>query len=164
MAFAPSQRPMVPKGDRIARQIDCPECHAIFAGAITCPECGYRLRPVGRAVATLPGNLVEIGRPQEDRFDRARFYGELRGIASERGYKPTWAACVFRERFDEWPPREWSSNPILEPLISTRRWIKSRSIAYAKSKRAEGVSPPDLSGIRHTPGATSLTGSHLADS
>ena len=69
------------------------KCHACFSGTRTCPECGYVLAPRGREIETLDGNLVEIGAgaPDEEQ-GRLQFLGELRGICTERGYQPGWAA------------------------------------------------------------------------
>jgi superfamily II DNA or RNA helicase len=118
-----------------SKQIDCPECGAVFTGARICPECGYELVPKGREVATLDGELVEVGAglPSEE-VDRRVFFAELRGIASERGYKSGWAAHQFKERFGAFPPRDWNYWSPLEPSVATRRWIKSRQIAWAKSQ------------------------------
>src|SRR5439155_23738254 len=96
MALEPS--PTRAKPERQAKE--CPACHAVWIGSATCPECGYMLRPAGRMVPTLDGNLVEIGAGEEpDVQARALFYAELRGFAAERGYKPGWAAHKYRERF-----------------------------------------------------------------
>ena len=120
----------------IAARIDCPECAATFERTRVCPECGFELRPKGREVETIDGRLVEVHAGlEEDETDRRIFYGEVRGIGEERGYKPGWAAHKFRERFGEWPPFDWNSDLVLQPTLASRRWIKSRQIAWAKSQR-----------------------------
>jgi hypothetical protein len=113
--------------------ITCPECRAVFSGTRTCPECGHTLRPRGRPVTTLPGELVEIGTRAED-IDRRAFFAELRTIGDERRYKTGWAAVVFRERFGAWPPRDWNDDTKRAPSLATRRWVQSRMIAFAKSR------------------------------
>jgi superfamily II DNA or RNA helicase len=120
-----------------SKQIDCPECSAVFSGTRTCPECGYVLVPKGREVKTMDGELVEIGAglPAKE-IDRRQFYGELRGYCVERRYKEGFAAHKFKDRFGVFPPYEWHDLPILDPTIQTRRWIKSRNIAWAKSQHA----------------------------
>ena len=67
-------------------------------------------------------------------MDRRIFFAELRGIARERGYKSGWAAHQFKARFGVFPPRDWNYWSALEPSLSTRRWVKSRQIAWAKSQ------------------------------
>jgi len=117
-----------------ARQIDCPNCPAVFTGTMTCPECGDRILPRGRDVEALDGDLVEVGKKREPAVDCKTFYSELRTIADERHFSQKWAAAQFRERFGMWPPWSWNSQPKLEPSMTTRRWVKSRLIAYAKRK------------------------------
>ena len=118
------------------KQIDCPECRAVFTGTTTCPECGYRIPPKARDVETLDGKLVELGQSKGAPVDRREFYAELRAFARERNYSPKWAAAQFRERFGAWPPFAWNDEPMIAPSLVTRRWCKSRLIAYAKSRRS----------------------------
>jgi hypothetical protein len=123
--------------------LTCPECACVFAGARQCPECGYYFAPRGIEVRTLDGELVEIGvHLDKAGQDRLAFFAEMRGYAIERRYKPGWAAYQFKEHFGEWPPRSWSSTPAAQPSLETRRWIKSRTIAWLKArdnKRMGGV-------------------------
>jgi superfamily II DNA or RNA helicase len=116
------------------KSLTCPECYAVFCGMRVCPECGYCFAPKGAPVVTLEGELVEVGAPavQEQRDQRA-FFAELRGFAAESNYKPGWAAYKFKEKFGSWPPRSWNDEPLVEPSISTRRWLKSRDIRRWKS-------------------------------
>lgn len=119
-----------------AAQIDCPECGCVFTGTRTCPECGWVKKPRGREVETLDGELIEIGIGQaSEETDKQVFYAELLGICRERGYKTGFAAHKFRERFGIWPPRDWNYLRPLAPSLETRRWVKSRNIAWAKSQR-----------------------------
>ena len=126
-----------------AEALTCPECACVFAGARQCPECGYYFAPRGVEVRTLDGQLVEIGAHLDKaEQDRLAFFAQVLGFAAERRYKPGWAAYKFKERFGDWPPRSWSSTPAAEPNLETRRWIKSRTIAWLKArdnKRVEGV-------------------------
>jgi superfamily II DNA or RNA helicase len=130
-ALVPS--PVRAKPMRSAKE--CPECHAVWDDGATCPECGFELRPKGRMVDTLAGDLVELGageRPEV--LERRVFYAELRGFAAERGYQPKWAACQFRDRFGAWPPWSWNTDPVAAPTRPTRGWIKSRWIAWRKAR------------------------------
>jgi hypothetical protein len=54
-------------------------------------------------------------------------------IAVERGYKPGWSAHKFKEKFGVWPPWDARPQPI-EPTPEVRSWVRSRQIAYAKSR------------------------------
>lgn len=118
------------------KQLDCPECTAVFSGTRTCPECGFYLAPAGKLVEALDGELVEIGErlPVEDQ-DRAVFYAELRGLASMSGYRQGWAAHKFKERYGEFPAWAWNNMPEATPTLTTTRWVKSRAIAWAKERQ-----------------------------
>jgi superfamily II DNA or RNA helicase len=131
MAIEPTPRGAPAK----AKAKECPRCQAIFTGSNVCPECGYALRPQGQLVPTLAGELVEIGAGEEpDTQERQVFYLELRGYASARGYKAGWAAYKYRERHGAFPAWAWNALPALQPSPATRRWIKSRLIAWARAK------------------------------
>ncbi|MCC7411955.1 MAG: DEAD/DEAH box helicase [Gammaproteobacteria bacterium] len=116
--------------------IDCPDCRAVFSGTRTCPECGWTLKPRGRDVVTLVGELVELGARRAESIDRERFYLELLGYAAEHGHQPGSAAHRYRERFGEFPPWRWRTQPPITPTLATRRWVRSRQIAYAKARSA----------------------------
>ena len=117
------------------KTLTCPDCTCVFTGSRTCPDCGYYFAPKGREVRTLEGELVEIGQSLDrDQLGELEFYLELRAIAVERGYKPGFAAHKFKERFERFPPFAWNDYPAVIPSQATRRWFKSRQIAYAKSR------------------------------
>jgi superfamily II DNA or RNA helicase len=118
------------------KTLTCPECAAVFQRSRTCPECGYEFVPKGRMVETLDGELVEIGHglPPE-LVDREAFYRELLGICHERGYRDGFAFHKYVEKFKAKPPYHWREMTPLEPSVETRRWVKSRNIAWAKSQR-----------------------------
>jgi len=67
---------------------------------------------------------------------KAQFFAGLKAYAEERGYKPGYAAAQYREKFGVWPNdprvRDVAPGPI---TLETRSWIKSRQIAFAKSKQ-----------------------------
>ncbi len=121
-------------GERVeAKMLTCPDCKCMFTGARTCPICGYYFAPKGREVETLDGELVEIGANiSADQQERLAFFGELRGFAREKGFKPAWAAHKFKDRHGGFPPWSWNDQPALAPSITTRRWVQSRYIAWQK--------------------------------
>jgi DNA repair protein RadD len=135
-AIVPS--PVRKKPEREAKE--CPECHALWMDGATCPECGYELRPKGRLVETLDGELVQLGAGEPPEVqDKPAFYAELRGYALERGYKPGWAAHKFCERHGVMPPWRWNEHAPLPPSRATRGWILSRYIARRKSGRGRAA-------------------------
>ena len=125
---------------RETKQLTCPECACVFAGTRLCPGCGYFFARRGKEIRTIEGELVEIGAhlAPEDQ-DRLAFYAELLGMVRERGWKPGWAAHKYRERFGDWPPRSFERTPVAQPGLETRRWVKSRTIAWLKSRRQVGA-------------------------
>jgi len=66
--------------------------------------------------------------------ERAMFFAELKGYAFQHNYKDGWAANKYRERIGVWPAHDMKHVPMLSPKPSTASWIKSRAIAWAKSK------------------------------
>ena len=120
---------------RESKNLTCPECACVFSGARLCPECGYFFAPVGKEVKTLDGQLIEIGTTlTRDQQDKLAFFSELRAIATEKGWKPGWAAHKFREKFGDWPPRHFNNEPLVAPSIETRRWVHSQQIRWLKSR------------------------------
>jgi DNA repair protein RadD len=63
---------------------------------------------------------------------RIRWHAMLTRIAIDRGYKLGWAAHKFKEKFGAWPAVN-SISPI-EPSLEVLSWVRSRNIAWAKSK------------------------------
>jgi len=121
------------------KQIVCPECDCVFEAARVCPECGHELRPNGKAVETIDGRLVDVTGTAAVEPDPIGFHAELRAIAQERGYKLGWAAHQHRARFGAFPPKSWNDLPEAEPSPATRRWVKSRQIAFAKARQKEAA-------------------------
>jgi superfamily II DNA or RNA helicase len=121
----------------------CQDCSAVMPRSVkVCPECG-KVREVRTDVEHQDGELIELGvRPTKRNTTRIiaeqqDFYGELRWIASVRGYAPGWASHKFKERFDVWPnDRQVRLATPREPSLKTKNWIRSRQIAYVKAREA----------------------------
>jgi superfamily II DNA or RNA helicase len=117
------------------KTLTCPDCKCVFTGSRTCPDCGYYFAPRGRIVETVDGQLVEIGQYMaRDRLEELEFYLQLRAISEERHYRAGFAAHRFKERFGKFPPFAWNAFPSVAPSMATRRWFKSRQIAFAKAR------------------------------
>jgi hypothetical protein len=84
-------------------------------------------------VASVAGHLEELfsgGKGNKD--DKQTFYSELLYYAHQRGYNPHWASHKFREKFGVWPR---NMSPVgIQTSAATVKWIKSRNIAWAKSR------------------------------
>ncbi len=69
---------------------------------------------------------------------RKAFYFELRALAKEYRYKRGWAWYKYQEKFKETPANNWSGlyadHEPISVSLPTRRWVKSRQIAWVKRK------------------------------
>lgn len=88
----------------------CPVCQMLLGPAeVRCP-CGAALgKP--RQVQQQAGELELLGeqggkRPPTPAEKAAAYQGMLRAAAA-KGYKPGWAANIYRARFGEWPAAAW---------------------------------------------------------
>ena len=115
---------------------DCPECEALFTGA-QCPSCGWYRKPKGIRVETLDGDLIEIDDVRESDQEKLKFFLQLRGEFATRGKRPGAAAHSYREKFGDWPPFSWNRYPEMVPGPEVARWVKSRMIAFAKSRHGQ---------------------------
>ena len=117
----------------------CEACKAVVPiAAKACPGCGSPVRAL-TTVQEVEGDLVELGARRSGQRDfpeweRRRFFAELLGLAEGRGYAPGWASHQFRKKFGHWP--NGYDRVAMEPSVSTRNWVRSRQIAYAKARRA----------------------------
>src|SRR5262249_17983707 len=121
-----------------SRLLQCTQCAAIRIAGEPCPACGFLPQRPPRPFHVSDGDLglVEGGRARAVEYDsatRAQWLGMLTAIADERGYKPGWAAVNYKEKFNSWPPYGAVVAP-LPPSPEVRSWVRSRLIAYAKSR------------------------------
>jgi DNA repair protein RadD len=133
--------PSAERAKRLREAKQCPDCAAVWMDGPTCPECGYELRPKGRLVTTLPGELVELAAraAAAEEQNRRGFYAELKGYAAERGFKPGFAFVKYLERYEVKPPWSWKDDPAQPPSRATRGWLRSRWIAQRKAQEAAGM-------------------------
>lgn len=124
--------------------ITCPECKCIFRARPICPSCGKVMgERYQRAISAVDRELEQVVDRDERRpadwsdLEKRQFFMELVSMGWERGYKPGWPGAMYKERFGEWPPREWRSFGAKVPTPKTRSWVKSRQIAYYKRKQKE---------------------------
>lgn len=120
----------------------CPECRAIRRSGHPCGSCGWKPTPKPAAVDVADGELGRVDRSGRAHVgidtpsERRDFFAQLLFIVDERGYKRGWADHKFKEKFGDWPPRDWQYTPPQAPDDATRSWVRSRMIAYAKAQRA----------------------------
>jgi DNA repair protein RadD len=116
----------------------CDECKAIIpAGARSCPSCGTQIQ-AKTGIENVAGELVEFGSRRSGKRDpeiweKRRFFSELLSLRKPH-HKPHWADAMFRQKFGHWP--NGYERIAMEPSLATRTWVKSRQIAFAKSRGA----------------------------
>jgi superfamily II DNA or RNA helicase len=124
--------------DRIRLPKECPRCAFLKPPRTReCPACGFKTEAID-SIEVGDGELVEITGLKKrgvaaSKNEKASFYAQLMGYAQMRGYSPGWAAHKFREKFGVWP-NCYKDGPVMEPTPAVLSWIKSRQIAWAKSK------------------------------
>ena len=126
--------------DRGSQLLECTQCSAIRMAGQQCPHCGFMPKRPPRAVPIADGELGLVdrhGRVKNDLLDpalRQRWHAMLSDIANRRGYKPGWVAHQFKKKFGAWPPRGHVTPA--EPTPEVLSWVRSRQIAFAKSRSA----------------------------
>ena len=68
--------------------------------------------------------------------ERAIFYGELKGYAAGKGWKPGWPAVQYKKRFGYFPEASVAATPVLACGLETRLWVKATmQDAWKRKKR-----------------------------
>ena len=118
--------------DQEKKEAKCPACGALWVWPDrTCGECGYE-KPV-KQVLNVPGELTELETTKREVLsENQSFYSELLYYAKMRGYKDGWAAHKYKEKYGVYP-KGLHTNP-QATSSKTANWIKSKNIAWAKSK------------------------------
>lgn len=122
---------------------ECPGCHYMKpAGIYVCPKCGFK--PLSGEDIETDGSrkLQRLGHKERifTRSDKQSWWSQIKYYQRQRvasGRKPLsdgWCAHTYKEKFGEWP-RGLSDFP-METGPEVRNFIKSKFIAYSKSKGA----------------------------
>jgi len=118
---------------------ECPKCHFVRSPRVTggCPKCGHKGEMVSK-VKTEQGELRELKRTPKEKLeiDKATFFAELKAYGLLHGYKEGWAANQYRDKTGVWPSHDIKHiMPAGTVSASTKGWITSRRIAYAKARQ-----------------------------
>ncbi len=115
----------------------CPRCNAFWPGrSDACACCGF-IRPQRNSVTEAPGELQELKtgtKGANSKQSKQEFYGQLLSMAGDRGYSDGWAAHKYKEKFGVWP--RGLERVKLPVSYEVSRWVKSRQIAWAKSRNS----------------------------
>jgi len=114
------------------KESKCQKCGAFWIWpSDTCGECG-NVRVRLSSVMSVPGMLEELHSNPAIKAENRSFWAQMISYSRARGYKDGWAAYKYKERYGTFPK---GAAPTPEPPSpSTLSWIKSRHIAYVKSK------------------------------
>jgi DNA repair protein RadD len=119
--------------EREKKEAKCPVCAALWTSKDnTCSSCGHTRQPF-QGVTSIAGKLEELQMANRKlQIANTDFYAELQYYGKSKGYKEGWAAIKYKEKFGVYPNGlKVSPKP---PSNKTLSWIKSRTIAYVKSK------------------------------
>lgn len=133
-------KPVSAKTDNIRLPKECPQCHYLKPPkTLECPSCGFKTKPVSDVVVE-KGELVPLSRQkkngQGDLFQEPETYAGLLWWANYKGYQRGYAYHKFVEIFGH-PPTGLNVTPS-PPDMRLSKWIRSRQIAWAHSKRRTG--------------------------
>jgi len=124
----------------------CPSCDCMLPRvAGVCQNCGHTAQKGVSGLVEVDGELMEIvpgARRKKDNAARNRpmaekalFLAGLKFIGREKSYKSGWAANQYRSKFKVWPAHEIENIAPQLPTMEVKQYVKSRQIAWAKSKR-----------------------------
>ena len=110
-------------------------CSALWPkNSDTCTSCGH-VRQKRNQVEAVAGVMEElVAGKKAKRDDKQMFYSELLYIAKTHNYNPGWASNYYKTKFGVWP--RGLEEKVIPPSIGTRKWVKSKMIAWAKGRRA----------------------------
>jgi superfamily II DNA or RNA helicase len=118
---------------------ECPQCENLKTTKV-CPNCGFESKPPVSQLKEDDRDLVEItagGKRSAKRVwsmeEKTDFYAQLLGYCRLKGYSEGWAAHKYKEKFEVWPKGVRAAPKT--PNLEVSSWIKSRQIAWARSKR-----------------------------
>lgn len=119
--------------EKVKKESKCPKCQALWVWPDDkCGGCGF-IRVRMSSVVSKPGQLEELqAANQKLQVDKQSFYSQILFYARARGFKDGWAAHKYKEKFGVWPRGLTEKSEM--PTPATVSWIKSRAIAFAKSK------------------------------
>ena len=127
--------------DKQKEAAKCPKCAMIWAGGLTCLNCGHT-RAAKNEVVAVAGQMTELGSGKKSKNSKhtpehkEQFYAELLGHAQDRGYKPGWAYHAYISKFGVGPSMA-KPEPQM-PGVLIKNWVTSHQIRKSAQFRAGG--------------------------
>ena len=120
------------------KQAKCPKCEALWISQTNvCLSCGHERQFISNIIS-IAGELEELEESNRKlQKNNTDFYSELMYYGRLKGYKEGWAAYKYKEKFSVFP-NGLRVDP-KPPTPETLRWIKSRMIAFSKSKTPQRI-------------------------
>jgi len=137
-AVAPAHQARLDR--KVPSLIECTQCSTLRLGGKPCPNCGFLPQRPAQYIAHHDGELglVSNGKATGVVYDhetKRRWYCEITAIAHERGKGPNWPYPFYLAKFGERPDWNWRGIE-MPPSPEVRSYVRSRQIAYAKSRSA----------------------------
>jgi len=88
----------------------CAKCYAYIKGS-PCPVCGHEEIRESRTVRTSDGVMdrIDAALKKERSSDPKRaYFDDQAEKARKKGFKPGFAAALYKEKYGDWPPWAWS--------------------------------------------------------
>ena len=119
------------KTDKEKEAAKCPKCGALWKGGDMCGHCGY-VKERKSMVSSVPGELAELTGAMS-RDNKQEFWSMMMYKKQFSGWSDGRALATYRDKFGVWP-KGLTDTP-KPPNLEVEKFIKSRMIAYLKSKK-----------------------------
>jgi DNA repair protein RadD len=119
--------------EREKKEAKCPKCGVLWTFPDDkCGECGH-IRTKIKNIMAIPGEMMELATAnQKLSINKQDFYSQVLYYARSKGFNDGWASHKYKEKFGVWP--KGMRQDAIAPSPETLKWIKSRFIAWSKSK------------------------------
>ena len=129
----PDKKPRKEPTEKQKKESKCPKCKVLWTFPDDkCGQCGF-VRERKKNIDSIAGEMQElVGSVKVNKDNKQDMYSQLLYYARAKGFKEGWAANQYRSKYGVWPRGlHLIAKP---PSPETLNWIKSRAIAFAKSK------------------------------
>lgn len=107
IAWSLTEKPKRHSAIRQASRV-CPFCYAYIAvNLYFCPHCGAEMPKAQTTTPSETDGELQLRNTEPDAV-KADFFMKQVVVARTRGLKPGFASVKFKERYGQWPPRDWS--------------------------------------------------------